>query len=49
MPLHTLNKIMNECYLYQRYLTERMIYEISSEQPDVKGQNFCEYKKAVLE
>lgn len=39
---------MNECHLYQRYLTERMIYQISSDQPDVKGRKFCEYKKAVL-
>ena len=26
MPLHTLNKIINECQLYQRIATEGMIY-----------------------
>ena len=39
---------MDECQLYQLYVTKGMIYQISGDQPDVKGQTFCEYKKAVL-
>ena len=48
-PLHTLNKIINECQLYQRIATEGMIYQISSEQLDVKRQKFFQYKKAILQ
>ena len=48
MPLHTLNEIMNECQLYQRIATQGMIYKISSEQSDVKGQKFFQYKKAII-
>ena len=48
MPLHTLNEIMSECQLYQRIVTQGMIYQISSEQSDVKGQKFFQYKKAMI-
>ena len=48
MSLHTLNKIIHECQLYQRIAKEGVIYQISSEQSDVKGQKFFQYKKAML-
>ena len=48
MPLHALNEIINECQLYQRIATEGMTYQISSEQSNVKGQKFFQYKKAML-
>ena len=48
MPLHTLNKIMNECQLYQCIATQGMIYQISSEQSDVKGQKFFQYEKTMI-
>ena len=48
MPLHTLNETMNECQLYQRMATQGMIYQISSEQSNVKGQKFFQYKKAMI-
>ena len=43
--LHTLNEIINECQLYQCIATEGIICQISSEQPDFKGQTFYQYKK----
>ena len=48
MPLHELNEIINECQLYQSIATEGMTYQISSEQSNVKGQKFFQYKKAML-
>ena len=48
MPLHTLNEIMSECQLHQRIATQGMIYQISSEQSDAKGQKFFQYKKALI-
>ena len=38
IPLHTLNEIISKCQLYQRFVTEGMIYQISSERSDVKFQ-----------
>ena len=48
MPLHTSKKIINEYQLYQRIATEKIIYQISCEQLDVKDQKFFQYKKAVV-
>ena len=46
--LHSLNEIITEYKLYQRISTEAKIYQISSEQSDVKSQTFFLYKKAIL-
>ena len=48
MPTHTLHEIRKECQLYQRIATEGMVYQISNEQSDVKGQNIFQCKKAML-